>query len=161
MHKIFFGCENGLQSWNPTFLGVRSPNPLSISSGLGNLTMLCALPSIIIIIIISIIIVIVIIVIIIIIIIIIIIKFGWIIAARGTLSTWLRCQPPRCILPNWGRTFLLKKHTKHCFQSKSICFEKDVNDGLGSLCVWLCALPSISLLILLIISYKYYFYLIV
>ena len=38
MHKFFYGCENDLQSWNPTFLGIRSPNPLSISSGLGNLT---------------------------------------------------------------------------------------------------------------------------
>ena len=33
-----FGRENELQSWNPTFLGVRSPNQLSIASGLGNLT---------------------------------------------------------------------------------------------------------------------------
>ena len=36
--KNFYGRENDLQSWNPTFLGVRSPNPLPISSGLGNLT---------------------------------------------------------------------------------------------------------------------------
>ena len=36
--KIFYGCQNDLQSWNPTFLGIRSPNPLPISSGLGNLT---------------------------------------------------------------------------------------------------------------------------
>ena len=36
--KNFYGRENDLQSWNPTFLGIRSPNPLPISSGLGNLT---------------------------------------------------------------------------------------------------------------------------
>ena len=36
--KIFYGCQIDLQSWNPTFLGIRSPNPLPISSGLGNLT---------------------------------------------------------------------------------------------------------------------------
>ena len=44
MHKIFFGCENDLQSWNPTFLGVRSPNPLPKASGLGNLTSRALLP---------------------------------------------------------------------------------------------------------------------
>ena len=42
--KNFYGRENDLQSWNPTFLGIRSPNPLPISSGLGNLTSDTPLP---------------------------------------------------------------------------------------------------------------------
>ncbi len=38
MSKSFFRCENDLQSWNPTFLSIRSPNPLPKASGLENLT---------------------------------------------------------------------------------------------------------------------------
>ena len=35
---FFQGCEKDLQSQNTSFLGLRSPNPLLESSGLGNLT---------------------------------------------------------------------------------------------------------------------------
>ena len=36
--KNFVGWENDSQSWNPCFLGVRSPNQLPKASWLGNLT---------------------------------------------------------------------------------------------------------------------------
>ena len=35
---MYFFHTTGLQSWNVTFLRVRSPNPLQKASGLGNLT---------------------------------------------------------------------------------------------------------------------------
>ena len=38
--NYLFGYEKELQSCKPTFLGVRSPNPLPKTSGLGNLTIL-------------------------------------------------------------------------------------------------------------------------
>ena len=40
LSKSFFRRENDLQSWNTTFLSIRSPNPLPKVSGLENLTSL-------------------------------------------------------------------------------------------------------------------------
>ena len=48
-HAMYLFYTTGLRSWNMTFLGVRSPNPLPKASGLGNLTnqtmLLSSIPS--------------------------------------------------------------------------------------------------------------------